>query len=45
MQHSKVIAYVSRQLGKHDKNYVTHDLELPAIIRHCTFREIELNQW
>jgi hypothetical protein len=28
----KVIAYASRQLKKHEKNYPTHDLELSAIM-------------
>ncbi|KAD5507977.1 hypothetical protein E3N88_15680 [Mikania micrantha] len=28
MQHGKVIAYASRQLKIHEKNYTTHDLEL-----------------
>ncbi|GJU24344.1 hypothetical protein Tco_1162965 [Tanacetum coccineum] len=28
----KVIAYASRQLKKHDKNYTTHDLELDKIL-------------
>ncbi|GKC79481.1 putative reverse transcriptase domain-containing protein, partial [Tanacetum coccineum] len=28
MQRGKVIAYASRQLKKHEKNYITHDLEL-----------------
>ena len=32
MQHGKVIAYGSRQLKNHEKNYPTHDLELAAII-------------
>ncbi|KAM1242976.1 hypothetical protein ACFX2G_035280 [Malus domestica] len=32
MQHGRVIAYASRQLKSHDKNYPTHDLELAAII-------------
>ncbi|KAD4982099.1 hypothetical protein E3N88_18770 [Mikania micrantha] len=32
MQRNKVIAYASRQLKTHEKNYVTHDLELGAII-------------
>ena len=32
MQHGKVIAYASRQLKPHEKNYPTHDLELTAII-------------
>ncbi|GKC90693.1 putative reverse transcriptase domain-containing protein, partial [Tanacetum coccineum] len=32
MQREKVIAYVSRQLKKHEKNYTTHDLELGAVV-------------
>ena len=32
MQHGKVIAYASRQLKTHEKNYPTHDLELAAIV-------------
>ncbi|GKC77657.1 putative reverse transcriptase domain-containing protein, partial [Tanacetum coccineum] len=32
MQKEKVIAYVSRQLKIHEKNYTTHDLELGAIV-------------
>jgi hypothetical protein len=32
MQEGKVIAYASRQLQKHEKNYPTHDLELAAIV-------------
>ena len=32
MQHGKVIAYASRQLKTHEKNYLTHDLELAAIV-------------
>ncbi|KAG8478645.1 hypothetical protein CXB51_028448 [Gossypium anomalum] len=32
MQDSKVIAYASRQLKPHEKDYPTHDLELAAII-------------
>ncbi|GKA76421.1 putative reverse transcriptase domain-containing protein [Tanacetum coccineum] len=31
MQRGKVIAYASRQLKKHEKNYTTHDLELGVI--------------
>ena len=32
MQHGGVIAYASRQLKNHEKNYPTHDLELAAIV-------------
>ncbi|GJQ91600.1 putative reverse transcriptase domain-containing protein [Tanacetum coccineum] len=32
MQRMKVIAYASRQLKIHEKNYTTHDLELGAIV-------------
>ncbi|GKC72611.1 putative reverse transcriptase domain-containing protein [Tanacetum coccineum] len=32
MQREKVIAYASRQLKKHEENYMTHDLELGAVI-------------
>ena len=32
MQHDKVIAYTSRQLRPHEKNYPTHDLELAALV-------------
>ncbi|GJX43408.1 putative reverse transcriptase domain-containing protein [Tanacetum coccineum] len=32
MQRSKVIAYASRQLKIHEKNYTTHDLELGAVM-------------
>nr|GEU36792.1 hypothetical protein [Tanacetum cinerariifolium] len=41
MQKEKVIAYTSRQLKIHEKNYMNHDLELGAIVftlkiwRHC----------
>ncbi|KAA3487869.1 integrase [Gossypium australe] len=32
MQEGKVIAYASRQLKPHEKNYLTHDLEVAAIV-------------
>ncbi|KAJ9536428.1 hypothetical protein OSB04_un000386 [Centaurea solstitialis] len=32
MQNKKVIAYASRQLKVHEKNYTTHDLELGAVV-------------
>ena len=31
-QHRKVVAYASRQLKVHEKNYPTHDLELVAVV-------------
>jgi hypothetical protein len=44
MQQGKVIAYASRQLKNHERNYPTHDLELAAIVfalkiwRHYLYR-------
>ncbi|GKB02685.1 putative reverse transcriptase domain-containing protein, partial [Tanacetum coccineum] len=32
MQNEKLIAYASRQLKIHEKNYTTHDLELGAVV-------------
>ena len=32
MQNGRAIAYVSRQLRPHEKNYPTHDLELAAVV-------------
>ena len=32
MQNGKVMAYASRQLKVHEKNYPTHDLELAAVV-------------
>jgi len=32
MQERKVVAYASRQLKSHEKNYPTHDLELAAVV-------------
>jgi len=32
MQDRRVVAYSSRQLRTHEKNYPTHDLELAAIV-------------
>ncbi|GJR06063.1 reverse transcriptase domain-containing protein [Tanacetum coccineum] len=44
MQRGKVIAYASRQLKIHEKNYTTHDLELGVVVfalkiwRHYLYR-------
>ncbi|GJS32832.1 putative reverse transcriptase domain-containing protein [Tanacetum coccineum] len=44
MQREKVIAYASRQLKIHEKNYTTHDLELRSVVfalkiwRHYLYR-------
>ena len=32
MQKGKMIAYASRKLKSHEKNYLTHDLELAAVV-------------
>ena len=32
MQRDMVIAYASRQLKPHEKNYTTHDLELAIVV-------------
>ncbi|KAG8482854.1 hypothetical protein CXB51_024015 [Gossypium anomalum] len=49
MQEGKVVAYASRQLKPHEKNYPTHDLELAAIVfalkiwRHYLYGEKKAN--
>ncbi|GJY09439.1 putative reverse transcriptase domain-containing protein [Tanacetum coccineum] len=44
MQREKVIAYASRQLKVHEKNYTTHDLELGSVkklnMRQCRWLEL-----
>lgn len=32
MQKSQVVVYASRQLNTHERNYVTHDLELAVVV-------------
>ncbi|GJS17635.1 putative reverse transcriptase domain-containing protein [Tanacetum coccineum] len=41
MQRGKVIAYASRQLKTHGKNYTTHDLELGAVVFRELFSDYE----
>ncbi|XP_070054209.1 uncharacterized protein [Nicotiana tomentosiformis] len=42
MQDGRVIAYASRQLKPHEKNYPMHDLELAAIVYHL-FKQKDLS--
>ncbi|GJT95158.1 putative reverse transcriptase domain-containing protein [Tanacetum coccineum] len=44
MQRTKVIAYASRQLKVHEKNYTTHDLELGAVSLQYILDQKELNK-
>nr|GEU35622.1 putative reverse transcriptase domain-containing protein [Tanacetum cinerariifolium] len=39
MQRNKAIAYVSRKLKIHEKNYTTHDLELGAVVFALKIKE------
>ena len=39
MQEKNVIAYASRQLKVHERNYPTHDLELAAVVFALKERE------
>ena len=32
IQHGKMVVYASRKLKKHELNYLTHDLELAAVV-------------
>ena len=32
MKHGKLVAYASRQLKVHEKNYPTHDLDIAAVV-------------
>nr|GEW33983.1 putative reverse transcriptase domain-containing protein [Tanacetum cinerariifolium] len=51
MQREKVIAYASRQLRTHEENYMTHDLELGAVVfalrlwRHYLYGVNNLPEW
>ena len=43
IQHDRVIAYASRQLKPHEVNYLTHDLELAAVV--FTLKLWRLSLW
>ncbi|GJX25068.1 putative reverse transcriptase domain-containing protein [Tanacetum coccineum] len=43
MQNEKMIAYASRQLKIHKKNYTNHDLELGAVVLQLILDQKELN--
>nr|GEX39560.1 putative reverse transcriptase domain-containing protein [Tanacetum cinerariifolium] len=40
MQREKVIAYASAQLSTHEENYMTHDLELVAVVFALSYGDI-----
>ena len=40
MQDGKVVAYASRKLKPHEKNYPTHDLELAVVVLRLRFGDI-----
>ncbi|XP_070018343.1 uncharacterized protein [Nicotiana sylvestris] len=45
MQNSRVIAYASRQLKKHEQNYPTHDLEMAAVAKSSLVEHIKATQY
>jgi len=44
MQQGKVVAYASRMLKDHEKNYPTHDLELAAVVHASRMEALSLRQ-
>ena len=44
MQNSNVVAYTSRPLKPHDKNYPTHDLELATMVFVLDLRCIHIKR-
>nr|GEX11369.1 putative reverse transcriptase domain-containing protein [Tanacetum cinerariifolium] len=45
IQRGKVIAYATRQLKIHEKNYTTHDLELGSFEDISSSNETKINNW
>ncbi|GJZ58034.1 reverse transcriptase domain-containing protein [Tanacetum coccineum] len=45
MQRGKVIAYASKQLKTYEKNYMTHDLELGAVVKELIMRQRRWIEW
>jgi len=40
MQNKRVVSYASCQLKMHERNYLTHDLELAAVVFALKYEDI-----